>query len=91
MSVTRTWKVYGNIGHRQRVSFRPSFRWNFSTEADGARVIECENSDKTGTNDFCVIRITRDTSEQCEHELSGQITDGIFEDSRVGQIEEITD
>ena len=90
MSVTRAWKIYGNTGHRQRVSFRPSFKWDFSTE-DGVRVIECENSDKTGTNDFCIVRITRETAADCENELSGQITDGIFEDSRVGRIEEITD
>ena len=37
------------------------------------------------------VRITRNTSEECEAELNGQITDGIFENSRVGFIEEINE
>jgi hypothetical protein len=86
--VTRAWKVYGIPGHRQRESFNSSYTYDFSEEGD-VRIIEVENSDKTGTNEYTVVKITRNTAEECEAELSGQITDGIFENSRVGEVLEI--
>ena len=87
--ITRTWKVYGAEGHRQRESFNKSYKYDFSKEND-VRIIEVENSDKTGTNDYSVVKITRNTSEECQDELDGQISDGIFENSRVGIVEEIS-
>lgn len=87
---TRTWKVYGLSGHRQRESFGDSYRWDFSTP-DSVRIIEVLNADKTGTNDYSIISITRNTAEECELELDGQISDGIFENSRVGRIVEVKD
>lgn len=86
--VTKSWKVYGFLGHRQRESFNKSYKWDFS-EDDNVRIIEVENSDKTDTNDYTIVRITRNTAEECEAELNGQISDGIFENSNVGDIEEI--
>ena len=86
--VTKSYKVYGFLGHRQRESFFESYKWDFS-EDDNVRIIEVENSDKTGTNDYTIVRITRNTAEECEAELNGQISDGIFENSNVGDIEEI--
>lgn len=86
---TRTWKVYGMNGHRQRESFNSSYKWDFSDKECGVRIIEVENSDKTGTNDYSIIRISRNTYEECYEELQGQISDGIFENSRVGEIVEI--
>lgn len=86
--VTKSWKVYGFLGHRQRESFNKSYKWDFS-EDDNVRIIEVENSDKTSTNDYTIVRITRNTAEECEAELNGQISDGIFENSNVGDIEEI--
>ena len=88
--ITRTWKVNGVLGHRQKESFNKSYKWDFS-EDDNVRIIEVDNSDKTGTNDYSIVRITRNTAEECEAELNGQITDGIFENSKVGFIEEITE
>lgn len=85
---TRAWKVYGAEGHRQRESFNESYDYDFSN-GDDIRLISVENSDKTNTNDYTIIRITRNTSEECESELWGQITDGIFENSRTGKVEEI--
>lgn len=89
--VTRVWKVYGAEGHRQRISFDESFVWDFtgSPYSDGVRIIECLNSDKTGTNEYSIVKITRDTAEECEKELHAQISDGLFENSRVGKIEEV--
>lgn len=89
MSVTKTWKVYGADGHRQRESFNDSYKWDFTSEKDGIRIIEVLNSDNTGTHEYSLVRITRNTPEECESELSGQISDGIFENSRVGKIEEM--
>lgn len=37
--VTRTWKVYGTEGHRQRESFFPSYQYDFSNEQNGTRII----------------------------------------------------
>lgn len=85
---TRTWKLYGLGGHRQKESFNSSCKYDFS-KGDNIRIIEVENFDKTGTNEYSIIRITRNTSEECFDELQGQISDGIFENSRVGEIEEI--
>ena len=88
MSVTRAWKVYGAEGHRQRVSFDPSYVGDFS-KGNVIRIIEVENADKTGTNEYSIVRITRNTAAECKRELFGQIDDGIFENARVGKIEEI--
>lgn len=87
--VTKSWKIYGADGHRQRESFSKSYKYDFSTEADGIRIIKVDNSDITGTNDYSVIHITRNTQEECLQELNGQLLDGIFENSRCGKIEEI--
>lgn len=89
MAITKSWKVYGAEGHRQRESFNKSYRYDFSNETDGTRIIEVENSDKTGTNDYSLVHITRDTIEDCINEFEGQLTDGIFENSRTGYIEEV--
>ena len=88
MTTTKTWKIYGIPGHPQRESFSPSYTWDFSKDGN-TRIIEVFNSDKTGTNDYTVLRITRNTPEECEMELSGQLYDGIFENLRFGKIEEI--
>lgn len=86
--ITRTWEVYGYDGHRQRESFNPSYRYDW-TVGDDVRIIEVLNADKTSTNDYSVVKITRNTPEECEDELWGQITDGIFENSRVGFVKEV--
>ena len=86
--ITRVWKVYGMDGHRQKESFNDSYRYDFSKDGD-VRIIEVENADKTGTNDFSLVRITRNTAKECGEELEGQLTDGIFENYRTGRIEEI--
>ena len=87
--VTRSWKIHGREGHRQRESFRPSCDYDFSSAEEGVRKISVSASDRTGTNDFVIVTITRQTWEECEKELDGQLSDGIFENSRIGRIEEI--
>lgn len=90
IGVTRSWKVYGAEGHRQRESFCNSYEYDFSNALEGVRIIKVDCADKTGTNDYVIIRITRNNAEECERELDGQISDGIFENSRVGYVEEVT-
>ena len=84
---TRIWRVYGEDGHRQRESFAPS--WSFETE-NGAKV-GVFNADATGTHAYSIVRITAPTVEQCEAELLGQLSDGVFENSRTGKVEELRD
>lgn len=86
--MTRSWKVYGREGHRQRESFHNSVEYDFSFPGN-IRRIKVENADITGTNEYTIIRITRNTAEECKEELEGQITDGVFENSYTGWIEEI--
>ena len=86
--VTKTYKVYGAEGHRQKESFNESYKYDFS-EGDDIRIIEVENSDKTGTNDYSIVKITRNNAIECDAEFWGQLTDGIFENSEVGKFEEI--
>lgn len=81
--ITRTFKVYGQDGHRQRESFCPSTR--VVTLSDGSTV-ELRNSDKTGTNDYSELVITAANEATAFEILDGQIWDGAFENSRVGAI-----
>ena len=85
---TRKWKVYGISGHRQRMSFGQSIRCDWS-ENGKIRIVEIENFDKTSTNDYSLVTITRETADECYDELMVQISDGFFENARVGKIEEV--
>lgn len=91
MAVTKTYKVYGREGHRQATSFGRSVKWDWSGGNLGVRIFEAWNSDKTGTNDYTIIRITRNTAEECDRELDGQITDGYFENYYTGDVEDVTE
>ena len=87
-TVTRTWKIYGAYGHRQAESFNKSTCYDWS-DGDSIRIVSTLNADATGTNDYSIVRITRNTAEECQRELDGQISDGIFENYNVGEVEEI--
>ena len=84
--VTKYYKVYGINGHRQRYSFFESNRYDWS-EGDNIRIVEMRNADITGTNDFTEVLITMNTAKECDEELIGQISDGLFEDCNVGRVE----
>lgn len=90
MAVTRIWKVYGSEGHRQKESFSDSYKYDFSNDSEGTRIVEVLNSDITGTNKYSVVKITRDSYEECDDEFWGQVSDGIFENCATGEIVEIT-
>ena len=84
----KIWTVYGAEGHRQRESFNKSYEYDF-TKGDNIRIIKVLNSDVTGTNEYSIVKIIRNTEKECYEEFFGQLSDGIFENSRVGKIEEI--
>ena len=88
MAVTKAFKVYGQGEHRQRESFCKSYSYDFSRE-NYTRFITVLNADVTGTNEYSLVIITRDTEEECFDELNGQLSDGIFENSRTGFVKEV--
>jgi len=88
--IRKEFKVYGLPGHRQRESFGKSVCYDFS-EDDNIRVLELKNSDKTGTNEYSILAITRNTEEEVYAEMEGQVYDGAFENSKVGMVTEILD
>lgn len=90
MAVTKKWKIWGYDGHRQSLSFGDSIHWDISKDGK-TRMIDVDAADKTGTNDYVIVTITRDSAEECERELAGQLDDGLFENARYGKIEEITE
>lgn len=88
--VSVNFKVYGLPKHSQRESFAPSERHDFST-AGNVRILETFNSDRTGTNDYNILRITRETREECFDELECQLSDGLYENSERGGYQVIDD
>lgn len=88
---TRSWKIYGADGHRQRLSFGESKKYDWRNDAGRPLkvMIEFECEDRTGTNDYVIIKITADDAEACESELNAQLSDGFFENARYGKIIEM--
>lgn len=87
-----TAKVYGAEDHRQRTSFAPSseIRWREITKPeawDGVIITRIKNSDQTGTNEYSIVEVIAETEQDALKELLGQISDGAFENCRVGYVE----
>lgn len=101
-AVTRIWQVNNVLeenyyNYEEDHSFyseyaksHNSVRNDFSNEQDGTRILEELCSDKTGLSDAVIVKVTRDSYEECEFEFDGQVTDGIFENCDVGDIDEIS-
>lgn len=64
-----------------------SFIDNFSEE-ENIRIIIVEGNDKTQA-DFVVVKIIRNTAAECEHEILGQLSDGIFENIRFSYVDDL--
>lgn len=78
-------KIYGAAGHRQRESFSKS---SAIKKPDG-NFLFCLNSDLTGTNEYSVLIMTHEKSVSdtvVYDDLEGQLSDGIFENSRTGLV-----
>ncbi len=90
MAYKMAFKVYGAEGHRQRMSFEVSEAFDFTDPCfGGLRLLKFENFDKTGTHDYTLVTVIRDSKEKCQDEFWGQVTDGYFENARTGKIEKI--
>lgn len=87
MKTTRTFRIHGAAGHRQAVSFQRSFDLDLSEAPARPCRIHCACSDETGTNAFVDLTITGRNEAEVADELLGQISDGIFENCRVGEVE----
>lgn len=90
MSTIRVFKIYGLDGHRQRESFCPSYAYDWGKE-NYTNIVACLNSDFSSTNDYSILVIERNTLQEVYETLVAQLYDGIFENSKKGKIEEITD
>lgn len=88
MNVSRIWKVFGQEGHRQRTSFESS---NVYDDPGACTRVELYNSDRTGTNQYSIVKISAINKDECFNTLISHISDGIFENSKVGKIQEISE
>lgn len=79
-------KIYGRTGHRQKETFNDSKQFDFSTK-NMTRFLLVLNSDITGTNDYTMMIIVTNSEKECYNELWGQISNGIFENYGVGQVD----
>lgn len=78
--MTKTYKINGkNIGTGESVKYD----W---TEGDDIRIVEVQRADQTGDINSVMVKISRNTAEECESELNGQISDGLFENEKVEKV-----
>lgn len=85
-------RVYGEDGHRQKISFLKSSFYDWSEKGKRLRKLSVINSDLLGNdNQFSLIIAECDTREDCAIEINGQLSDGAFENAKKGRIEKIID
>jgi hypothetical protein len=87
--VTRIWKVEAEKGHRLALAFGRTETFNW-TNGKGWRIVTILREDVTGSQDHIFMVITRDTAEECEDEMFGQLSDGFLENCRYGVVTEVT-
>lgn len=91
-TVVRSFRIWGADGHRQRESFCESFTQDMSAWTigrPGVRWMEVCNADLTGTNDYTIVTLVRPSAAEIDQEMRGQLSDGLFENSRYGLVEEL--
>lgn len=79
LRVYRTYRIFGEEGHRQAVSFGPS-----SWCATDKFAMEVRCSDRTGTNEYVDVAVYGPDIFACDETIEAQVWDGLFENSRVG-------
>lgn len=82
--VTKVWLVYAKKEPKNE-----SYKFDFSNDDNGVRIIEVLNSDRTGCDEFSILKITRNSEEECIQELYGQESDGIWENDELQREVEI--
>lgn len=82
-------RVYGAEGHRQRASFGYSSFCDFGKKGFLTRKVTVLKEDINKTNDFAVMICDGDTRREVCSEASGQLSDGAFENCRIGKCEKV--
>ena len=82
-------KAYGEEGHRQRASFGHSSFYDFGEKGFLTRKVNVLKEDIIKTNDYALMICDCDTRREACLEASGQLSDGAFENCRVGKCETI--
>ena len=82
-------KVYGLEGHRQRASFGHSSFYDFGKKGFLTRKVNVLKEDVNKTNDYAIMICDCDTRRDACNEASGQLSDGAFENCRVGKCETV--
>ena len=82
-------KVYGEEGHRQRASFGHSSFYDFGKKGFLTRKVNVLKEDVNKTNDYAIIICDCDTRRDVCREASGQLSDGAFENCRIGKCETV--
>lgn len=85
---TKMYKIYGREGHRIAESFHKSRDYDYSTPEKMSQ-IRVINGNITRHHNFIYVIVTADTPEECEHNMWGQLSDGIFEDMHFEKVIEI--
>ena len=86
MIVTR---VYGQEGHRQRSSFWHSSFYDLGKKGFLTRRVNVLKEDVNKTNDYAIMICDCDTRRDACNEAIGQLSDGAFENCRVGKCETV--
>lgn len=85
---TITYRIYGADGHRMKDSFGKSEVYDFSDEKN-VRIVRVKREDVLKTNDYIEVSITSENALECYRELNGQLSDGLWENCRIGHIKRI--
>ena len=85
---TKIYKIFGEEGHRIRESFHKSRDYDYSTPEKMSQ-IRVINGNITRHHNFIYVIVTADTPGECDHNMWGQLSDGIFENMRFGKVIEI--
>lgn len=73
-AVTKAWRINSPTYNKKESSIIYDF-----TEGDDVRIIETLCKDTTGISSYFLVRITRNTEEECVDEFWGQFYDGLLE------------
>ena len=87
---TKMYKIYGREGHRISESFHKSRDYDYSTPEKMSQ-IRVINGNITRQHNFIYVIVTADSPSECEHNMWGQLSDGIFENMRFEKVVEISE
>ena len=65
------------INFLEKADLKSSYKQNLAEDGQ-TKLIEVQNSDLTGTNDYSLVKITCDTAEECDLTMQSLVYDGKF-------------